>query len=138
MSKRNPVRPRRSRSSCFEMISTIMVREYNISNTWRQASLDRSTASRYAEGMKVLVLYRPNSEHGRSVEDFIRDYQSRHGSHHFEVLNIDSRDGSATATLYDVVQYPAILVLQDDGYVQKMWEGGHLPLMDDVAAYASV
>ena len=28
-----------------------------------------------------------------------------------EVLNIDTRDGSATASLYDVMQYPAILVL---------------------------
>lgn len=87
--------------------------------------------------MKVLILYRPNSEHGRVIEDFIRDYQQRHGRHHLEVLNIDSRDGSATATLYDIVQYPAILVLQNDGMIQKVWEGDTLPLMDEVAAYAS-
>lgn len=88
------------------------------------------------EGMKVLILYRPNSEHGRVVEEYIRDFQQRHGTHHLEVLNIDSRDGSAMATLYDIVQYPAILVLQDDGYIQRSWEGETLPLMDEVAAYA--
>ncbi len=86
--------------------------------------------------MKVLILYRPNSEHGRIVEEYIHDFQQRHGTHHLEVLNIDSREGSATATLYDVVQYPAILVLQDDGYIQRSWEGETLPLMDEVAAYA--
>jgi hypothetical protein len=86
--------------------------------------------------MKVLILYRPNSEHGRIVEEYIHDFQQRHGAHHLEVLNIDSREGSATATLYDVVQYPAILVLQDDGYIQRSWEGETLPLMDEVAAYA--
>jgi hypothetical protein len=86
--------------------------------------------------MKVLVLYRPNSEHGRLIEEFIHDFQRRHEDERLEVLNIDTRDGSATASLYDVMQYPAILVLQDDGYVQKLWEGERLPLMDEVASYA--
>ncbi len=86
--------------------------------------------------MKVLVLYRPRSEHGREVEEFIHDFQSRHRDERLEVLNIDTRDGSATASLYDVMQYPAILVVQGDGYLQKMWEGDRLPLMDEVASYA--
>lgn len=87
--------------------------------------------------MKVLVLYRPQSEHGRTVEEFIHDFQRRHGNHHLEILNVDSRDGIATATLYDVVEYPAILVIQDDGMIQKSWAGDSLPLMDELAAYAS-
>jgi hypothetical protein len=87
--------------------------------------------------MKVLVLYRPNSEHGRLIEEFIYDYQSRH-SDRLEILNIDTREGSAMATLYDVVQYPAILVLQNDGYLYKSWQGDQLPLMDEVASYAAV
>lgn len=86
--------------------------------------------------MKVLILYRPNSEHGRPVEEFIHDYQRRHNADHLEVLNLDTREGSATATLYDIVQYPAILVIQNDGIIQKVWEGGSLPLMDEVASYA--
>jgi len=86
--------------------------------------------------MKVLILYRPNSEHARIMEDFIHEYQQRHQSDHLEILNIDSRDGSATASLYDVMQYPAIIVLQNDGYVQKIWQGDSLPMMDEVASYA--
>lgn len=86
--------------------------------------------------MKVLVLYRPNSDHGRLVEDFIHDFQRSHRDEHLEVLNIDTRDGSAMASLYDIMQYPAILVLQTDGYVQKAWEGSQLPMMDEVASYA--
>lgn len=88
--------------------------------------------------MKVLVLYRPQSEHGRVVEDFIREFQRRFNGYRLEVLNIDSRDGSATASLYDVMQHPAILVLQDDGYLQKSWIGGQMPLMDEVFAYTHV
>jgi hypothetical protein len=87
--------------------------------------------------MKVLVIYRPNSEHGRLVEEFIHEFQRRYGDAHLEILNIDTRDGSATASLYDVVQYPAILILQNDGYLQKSWEGNDLPLMNEVFAYAN-
>lgn len=86
--------------------------------------------------MRVLVLYRPNSGHGRLVEEFVHDFQSRHNSDKIELLNIDTREGSATATLYDVVQYPAVLVLQADGSLQRSWIGETLPLIDEVVAYA--
>jgi len=89
------------------------------------------------DGMKVLVLYRPNSEHGRVIESFIRDFRYQHevNADILDVQNVDSRDGVATASLYDVVQYPAILVLADDGQLVKLWEGDSLPLMDEVAGY---
>jgi hypothetical protein len=87
--------------------------------------------------MRVLVLYRPNSEHARAIDEFIETYQKQYHLSHIEVLDVDSRDGSALATLYDVMQYPAILVLQADGQVQKSWTGESLPLMGEVASYAS-
>lgn len=87
--------------------------------------------------MKVLVLYRPNSEHGRAIESFIRDFRYQHESNAdmLDVLNVDTRDGVAMASLYDVMQYPAILILADDGQLMKSWEGDTLPLMDEVAGY---
>ncbi len=86
--------------------------------------------------MKVLILYRPDSEHARAIEEFIHDFQSRHPAEHLDVLNVDSRDGDAMVSLYDVTEYPAILVIQVDGSLQHSWQGGVLPLMDEVAAYA--
>lgn len=89
--------------------------------------------------MKVLILYRPMSEHSRLVEEFIHDYQTRHESHHLEIVSLDTREGSAMASLYDVMQYPAIMVMQADGSVQKIWQGGPpLPMMDEVASYANL
>lgn len=88
--------------------------------------------------MKVIILYRPHSEHGRVVEEFIHNFQSRYRDSRLEIVDIDTREGSATASLYDVMQYPAILVLQIDGYLQKIWEGGNLPLLDEVVAYTRV
>lgn len=86
--------------------------------------------------MKVVVIYRPNSDHGSLTEDFLRDFQRFHPEQRLETLNIDSRDGSAMASLYDVLDYPAIMVLQNDGQMEKYWQGDSLPRMDEVASYA--
>ena len=86
--------------------------------------------------MKVVVLYRPKSEHGRIVDEFIREFQHRYEDHKLDIVDVDSRDGVATASLYDVVQYPSVLVLQSDGYLSKMWSGDNMPLMQEVAYYA--
>ena len=86
-------------------------------------------------GMKVVILYRPRSEHGTDVETFVRDFKRRHNSEKVEVLDADSVDGISTASLYDIMQYPAILALSEDGSLLKGWEGSTLPLMDEVAYY---
>jgi len=87
--------------------------------------------------MKVVVLYRPNSEHGRLIDDFIRNFQARYQANKLDVLNVDTREGSATASLYDIMSYPAIMVLQTDGNMQKIWQGDTLPLIDEVAGYVN-
>lgn len=87
--------------------------------------------------MKLLVLYRPDSEFARGVEEFLRGLREAHNlnEHDLQVLNYDSREGAATASMYDIMSQPAILVTADDGSYIKHWEGGSLPLMEEVASY---
>lgn len=86
--------------------------------------------------MKVLLLYRPNSQHGRICEEFVRDYQRNGHSGQIEAMHIDTREGSAAASLYDIVQYPTLLITRNDGSIVRTWEGELLPLQNEVAAYA--
>jgi len=86
--------------------------------------------------MKVVILYRPSSDHGRIVDEYVEDFRSRVADQKLEVLNIDSREGNSVATLYDIVQYPAIIVMRSDGTMQKEWQGNDLPLIDEVQSYA--
>ncbi len=58
----------------------------------------------------MLILYRPNSDHRRSVEEFMDAIKRRNDRIKVESINVDSREGSATASLYDIMQYPAIMV----------------------------
>jgi len=83
------------------------------------------------------VLYRPNSDHASAVESFVRDFQRLHdyGSNKVELVSVNTRDGAATASLYDILAYPSILALADDGSVLNVWPGPQLPLMDEVAGY---
>lgn len=85
--------------------------------------------------MKALILYRPNSEHARKVEEFLHVFSRLHPEKKTEIVSLDTREGSAVATLYDVVQNPAVVAVKDDGSVLKIWQGEQLPLMDEVAAY---
>jgi len=85
--------------------------------------------------MKVIMLYRPQSEYARSVEEYANEFERRDGSRKIELMDIDSRPGSDLAQLYDVTNQPAILALSDDSQMLQMWQGPELPLMDDVAAY---
>ena len=86
----------------------------------------------------MLVLYRPRSDHRRQVDEFIHNIQANGFSGKVEVVDIDTRDGSSTATLYDVNRYPAVLILRDDGALQQIWEGLELPMVNEVEAYFGV
>ncbi len=86
--------------------------------------------------MKVCVLYRPDSEHARSIEEFLHEFRHLYPDRKVELVNLDTRDGAATASLYDIVRYPALLALSDDGQLIRSWEGEQLPLVSEVASYA--
>jgi hypothetical protein len=87
--------------------------------------------------MRLVVIYRPNSEHARAVETFIHDFQRLHEGpgRRMEVLSTETRDGSSMMSLYDIFESPVIMVLGDDSQLAKHWTGAQLPLMDEVAAY---
>lgn len=84
--------------------------------------------------MKALMLYQPNSEYSRMVEEYIRDFERTRGRQ-IELMSMSTRDGAALASLYDIVQYPGLLVIRDDGQLVTFWQGNQLPLMNEVAGY---
>jgi len=88
--------------------------------------------------MKLLVLYRPNSEHARVIETFLRDFQREYtGGLAVEVQSLDTREGASTASIYDVVRYPGLLVLDNFGSVVRSWQGDELPQMAEIIGAAT-
>ena len=68
------------------------------------------------------------------VEEYIRDFERTSGRQ-IELMSMSTRDGAALASLYDIVQYPGLLVIRDDGQLVTFWQGNQLPLMNEVAGY---
>jgi hypothetical protein len=86
--------------------------------------------------MKAVILYHMDAEHSRKVEEFAHDFSVQHPDGRVELVSLESADGADKARLYDVTQYPAVLALNDDGKLQKVWQGS-LPLMNELAYYAT-
>lgn len=96
--------------------------------------LDHKTSSLYANAMKASILYHPQSEFARGVEEYVHDFKTRTGQE-IELISLETKEGANAASLYDIVRYPALLVCQDNGDMVKFWEGEQLPLMNEVAGY---
>lgn len=84
--------------------------------------------------MKAIILYKPQSEFSRVVEEFAHEFEAR-TPHKAELVDVDSRQGDALARLYDIVQYPSIIAVRDDGQLVKSWSGVPMPLVNDVEGY---
>lgn len=65
----------------------------------------------------------------------MHEFARRYPDIKLDVQNIDSKEGSATASIYDVITYPGILALRNDGAASAIWQGADLPLIDEVAGY---
>lgn len=87
--------------------------------------------------MRTVILYHPDAEFAGLVQDFKREFEQRHADRQVDLVSLDTTEGSEMARLYDVVRYPAILVIASDGQLQKLWQDRPFPLMDQVAAYSA-
>ncbi len=86
--------------------------------------------------MKVLMLYRPESEFARGAEEYVREFERR-TSKTIEKMDIDSPQGVNLQQVYQVMDHPAFLALSDDGGLLQAWSGRPLPLINEVSAYAA-
>jgi hypothetical protein len=85
--------------------------------------------------MKAVILYHPQSEQARPVEEFVHELTRQSPASTIELLSLEDRKGAEMAELYGVMNYPALFVVQHDGQVLKMWDGLPLPLRNEVVGY---
>jgi len=85
--------------------------------------------------MRTFIVYRDLSEHGQPVREFLRDF-ARQTGRQLETIDPDSRDGISLCRTYDIVEYPTIVAVDDNGVLQNTWRGLPLPTMSEVSYYA--
>lgn len=84
--------------------------------------------------MRVVIIYKEESDHAREVIDYLRDF-TRQTSHELETMNPDTPEGTGFCRVYDIVEYPTVIALSDDGALQNMWRGRPLPTISEVSYY---
>ncbi|MDB5165367.1 MAG: hypothetical protein JWM00_257 [Candidatus Saccharibacteria bacterium] len=84
--------------------------------------------------MRVAIVYKYESDHAREVLDYLRDFERQTG-HRLETIDPDSKDGADTCRAYDIVEYPTVIAISDDGHMQNMWRGRPLPTISEVSFY---
>jgi hypothetical protein len=81
-----------------------------------------------------MIFYRPNSDHERTVQEYVRDF-AKHTGKEIPLVDVNSRDGAAKAELYDIMKFPAILAVDDQGQMLQVWDDDLLPRFDEVSYY---
>lgn len=85
--------------------------------------------------MRTAVIYKVESDHAREVLDYLRDFTRRTGRT-LEEIDPESRDGANFCRVYDIVEYPTVVALSDDGRLLHQWRGRPLPTISEVSFYA--
>lgn len=84
--------------------------------------------------MKAMLFYRSNSDHERAAQEYVRDF-ARHTGKDLPVIDVNSREGTYLAELYDVMKFPSIVATDDEGKMLQTWSEDMLPRFDEVSYY---
>ena len=85
--------------------------------------------------MRTFIVTKDNTDYARTVTDWMRDF-SRQTGKVLEVVDPESPSGLATCSAYDIVEYPTVVAVDDNGALQLMWRGLPLPTISEVSYYA--
>jgi len=81
-----------------------------------------------------VVLYKEATDYARQVEDYLVDFKRQTG-HDLETMNPESPNGISFCEAYDILEFPTLVALSDDGHVQNQWRGVPLPTISEVSYY---
>ena len=84
--------------------------------------------------MRVVIIWRDESDYGRAVTEWLHDCERRIGVAP-ESVSPDEPEGESLCKSYDIVEYPSMVALDNEGKMIQMWRGRDLPRIDDVSYY---
>ncbi|MDN5274134.1 MAG: hypothetical protein JWP06_35 [Candidatus Saccharibacteria bacterium] len=84
--------------------------------------------------MRTIIVYKDETDYTRTVTDYLRDFKRQTG-HDIETLDPDTADGADFCRTYDIVEYPSVIAMSDDGHMQNVWRGLPLPTISEVSYY---
>ena len=87
--------------------------------------------------MRLVVVWNEQTDYAREVREWIHEYERRGSTVMPEILDPETIEGEMFTTAHDIVRYPAVVALTDDGKVLEKWLGTPMPQLDAVAYWAN-
>lgn len=84
--------------------------------------------------MRVVVVFKDERDYTRQVTDYLRDFKMQTG-HDLETMDPDSPDGVSFCRTYDLMEFPSMVAISNDGVMQNTWSGLPLPTISEVSYY---
>ena len=84
--------------------------------------------------MRVVVLYKQQTDTTRQVEEFMADFYRQTGRQ-LESIDPESPDCVSFCTAYDILEFPSLIAISDNGQLQNYWSGLPLPTISEVSYY---
>jgi hypothetical protein len=84
--------------------------------------------------MRVVVLYKEETDYARQVTDYLRDFERQTGRV-LETMDPESKEGISFCGTYDILEFPTVVALSDGGLMQNHWRGLPLPTISEVSYY---
>lgn len=84
--------------------------------------------------MKVVCVWKDNTDYAREVTDWMEEFRRETGNE-VESLDPDTVNGEIFVRAHDIMEYPTIVAIAEDGKVQREWRGTPMPQFDEVSYY---
>lgn len=84
--------------------------------------------------MKVVVVYKQESDYARAVSDWLREFHRQTGKT-VEEIDPETRSGEIFCRDYEIVEYPTFIAVDDEGRVHNVWRGTMLPTISEASYY---
>ena len=82
--------------------------------------------------MRVVCVYRDNQDYTRTVTEWLENFRRQTGR---EIETVDPDRNPSFCETYDIVEYPTIIAIGNNGEIHNVWKGLNLPLINEVLYY---
>lgn len=84
--------------------------------------------------MRLVVAYKNKRDYSSTVDDFLRDIKYQTG-HDLEIIDPETLAGSQFCETYDILEFPTVMAISNDGIIQNTWSGLPLPTISEISYY---
>ena len=82
--------------------------------------------------MRIICIYRDNQDYTRTVDEWLENFRRQTGRE-IETMNPDENPNFCET--HDILEFPTIIALGEQGDVRASWSGRDMPLIDEVLFY---